>query len=206
MSTDGFSAFVGNVTPAVRRGLLELKRLIVGVDARLVIAETSVADHETRLDSAEGTITDHETRLDSAESSISNHETRLDAQEAAWTSFVPTLVGASGNPSFGDGSSVVGAYLQVGKTVMWRVVASAAGSGISAGSGAYSLAPPVAPSGSFQIVGHGWIFGTNGFKILTADGSTGRLLKAENGAALTNTDGISASGHVISLAGSYEAS
>lgn len=90
-------------------------------------------------------------------------------------------------------------------TCQWRAVIQTGGTGISAGTGAYSLTVPIAPLGSFPIIGHGWIYGTAGFKTFEADisGSTARLIRSDSGALVDNTVGFTTAGHALSVAGSY---
>ena len=68
-----------------------------------------------------------------------------------WTSYSPTWTGSSTNPTIGNGT-VVGAYIQFGKTVMFRVDITT-GSTTNLGAGAYGVSLPVAPmNGIRQIV------------------------------------------------------
>jgi len=68
------------------------------------------------------------------------------AAAAAWASFTPTWTGSVTNPVIGNGT-MVGAYLQVGKTVQFRLVVTM-GSTTTYGSGAWGLTLPVAPNSS----------------------------------------------------------
>lgn len=65
---------------------------------------------------------------------------------AAWASFTPTWSGSVTNPAIGNGT-FDGKYLQVGKTVYFRLVVTM-GSTTTYGSGAWGLTLPVAPIAS----------------------------------------------------------
>lgn len=62
---------------------------------------------------------------------------------SAWTAYTPTLTASTTNPTMGTGSSRVGAYQQVGKTVHVRVAVVFGTSGAAAGSGTYRVSLPV---------------------------------------------------------------
>ncbi|MEV7908381.1 hypothetical protein, partial [Streptomyces anulatus] len=61
---------------------------------------------------------------------------------ASWTSFTPTWTGSTTNPVIGNGT-LAGAFLQVGKTIHFRI-AMVAGSTTTFGSGTWSFNLPVA--------------------------------------------------------------
>lgn len=69
------------------------------------------------------------------------------ASGKTWTTFTPTWTGSVSNPVLGNGTCV-GAYLQVGKTVRFKIVLTV-GSTTTFGSGAYGLSLAVAPNDSF---------------------------------------------------------
>ena len=62
---------------------------------------------------------------------------------AAWTTYTPTLVGATTNPTLGTGGSATGRYVQIGKTVIGagRILFGTAAT--AAGTGAYSITLPL---------------------------------------------------------------
>lgn len=122
-----------------------------------------------------------------------------------WTAYTPAITAATTNPNIGTAGSVEGSFYMADGTCQWRAVIQTGGTGISAGTGAYSLTVPIAPLGSFPIIGHGWIYGTAGFKTFEADisGSTARLIRSDSGALVDNTVGFTTAGHALSVAGSY---
>jgi hypothetical protein len=69
------------------------------------------------------------------------------ASSSAWTAFTPTWSGSVTNPVLGNGSFTGTKYLQVGKTVRFRLILTM-GSTTTYGSGAWGLTLPVAPSDS----------------------------------------------------------
>lgn len=69
----------------------------------------------------------------------------------AWVAYTPVLTASTTNPTLGTGSSAVGRYRQFGKTVLCRGEFRFGTSGISAGSGQYSMSLPV--PGNFAIAG-----------------------------------------------------
>lgn len=71
---------------------------------------------------------------------------------AAWTSFTPTWTGAGGNPAIGNGT-LTGAYLQIGKTLHFRIAVTM-GSTTTYGSGEWSFTLPnsLTSAGAKQIV------------------------------------------------------
>jgi len=62
--------------------------------------------------------------------------------QAAWTSFTPSLVAVTTNPTLGTGGSSVGNQLRVGADVRFRITITWGGAGLNVGSGIYSLTLP----------------------------------------------------------------
>ena len=62
----------------------------------------------------------------------------------AWTNYTPTLTASTTNPTLGTGSSTVGRYSQVGKTVTGYGAILFGSSGAAAGNGEYLVSLPVA--------------------------------------------------------------
>lgn len=74
------------------------------------------------------------------------------ALNPAWTAWTPVLSATTTPPTLGTGSSVAGRYTQRGKTVHgWGAIAFGT-SGVSAGNGTYSVAPPVVARESSAVV------------------------------------------------------
>lgn len=71
------------------------------------------------------------------------------ASMKGWTAFTPTWSGSVSNPAVGNGSAA-GFYLQVGKTVRFRLIVTM-GSTTTYGSGAWGLTLPIAPSNSQAV-------------------------------------------------------
>lgn len=61
-----------------------------------------------------------------------------------WSTYVPVLAASITNPTLGTGSSQVGRYVQVGKTVIGDALITFGTSGTNAGSGGYTITLPVA--------------------------------------------------------------
>jgi hypothetical protein len=124
---------------------------------------------------------------------------------SAWTAFTPVVVGSGGNPNLGTTGTTVAAWVRMGKTILWRAVFTAAGTGITAGTGTYSVAPPVTPVMAAQILGQGWVYNTStGFWPFIVDGSNGRLIGTKDGANISATTGLNGAGAALTISGSYE--
>ncbi|WP_088320299.1 hypothetical protein [Kineosporia sp. R_H_3] len=61
----------------------------------------------------------------------------------AWQSYTPALTASTTNPTLGTGGSITGKYIQVGKTVHFRIAVTF-GTSPNAGSGSYRFSLPVA--------------------------------------------------------------
>lgn len=87
-----------------------------------------------------------------------------------WTSWTPTLTAVITNPTLGTGSSVSGAYIQIGKLVIARFRIAFGTSGVVAGSGAYQISLPVASliTSLTTVIGSGLI--------TDASGATGHVI------------------------------
>jgi len=82
---------------------------------------------------------------------------------AAWTTYTPTLAG--GSPNIGSTGTISGRYLQVGKMVTFQVQIVVGGTGISAGSGAYTVTLPVTAQSAFITAnGNPFVGNTNLFQ------------------------------------------
>lgn len=96
-------------------------------------------------------------------------EALFTARDAAWSSFTPTLTSSGTNPTLGSGSSALGRYKKIGKTVQYAFEITL-GTGATAGTGFYSI-------GNLPFAARG---GNPTFSqtIVAFDSSTGRYLNA----------------------------
>lgn len=77
----------------------------------------------------------------------------LEAKTGPWTTWTPALTAATTNPTTGTGASIVGRYMQIGKTVHgWGYIGFGT-AGTAAGSGNYRVSLPVANDGN----GNSWM-------------------------------------------------
>lgn len=128
---------------------------------------------------------------------------------SGWTAFTPTIT--SGSLTVGSGGTLTGYYVQVGKTVHYRVRAAFGSSGRALNDPKIDL--PVAPNAAYQE--YSWI-GTVSARIGSSSyGGTCQLSSGDirplvsagtSLSAFTTTNpGTLASGDVITFAGFYEA-
>ncbi len=136
--------------------------------------------------------------------------------QAAWTAYTPTWTSSGTAPAIGNGS-IVGAYMQVGKTFDFRI-ALTAGSTTTFGTGQYSFSLPATLNSAMSSVyvhgATGFIsHGGNRYPIIGANigGTTTMTLayiSAVGGAALSSVTNAApqtlVSTDVISLAGRFE--
>jgi hypothetical protein len=82
-----------------------------------------------------------------------NSEVRdaLTGIQAAWGAYTPNWTAVTTNPTIGNGT-LVGAYLQVGKTIHFRITVTF-GSTTNIGSGGYFFTLPFAPSSAYTYGG-----------------------------------------------------
>lgn len=66
-----------------------------------------------------------------------------------WTAYTPVITGSGSNPNIGSTGTITGRYVQIGKTVHFEAQITVGGSGISAGSGNYSITLPVTAESTF---------------------------------------------------------
>lgn len=79
---------------------------------------------------------------------------------ANWKTYTPTLTG--GSPSIGSTGTISGKYVQIGKTIHFQVQVTVGGSGISGGSGAYSVSLPITAQTAFVTAnGNPFVGNTN---------------------------------------------
>lgn len=115
--------------------------------------------------------------------------------QAAWTSYVPTWTASSVNPAIGNGT-LVGAYMRVGKTVIFRITMTA-GSTTTFGTGRWSLTLPVATTS-----GHLWRFTAHQYDTSAALPLAAWALNAGSSTTLDlYTGGTTAGGYDRSLQG-----
>lgn len=124
----------------------------------------------------------------------------------ASTAYAPNATASSVNPNIGTTGTKVGSWIRMGKTIHWRALITANGTGIAAGTGSYSLdLPPITPKSS-GIIGVGWIYGAAAFVPFVVDwaGGVTRLLRTQDGGAVTQAHGFTAGGHVMNVSGTIE--
>jgi len=124
----------------------------------------------------------------------------------AWISYTPILRAGGTALGYGSAGSATGAYkITDGSVCHWRASIGYSGTGVSAGSGQYDLLlPPVSPAGGFPIVGQGWLYGAAGFALFTMDGPGYARMIHTSGSVMDQSKGPTASGHVLSAAGTYQ--
>lgn len=131
--------------------------------------------------------------------------------QAAWTSYSPSWTAATTNPTIGNGT-IVGAYLQIGKTVHWRIKISP-GSTTTFGTGTYFVSLPVTPISSPSILPIGNAFlqdtGVNSYilnALYVGDAGGTRFYTSASPAATWQpaTPATFGNGDFFSAAGMYE--
>jgi len=132
----------------------------------------------------------------------------LDITVGPWKTYTPAWTAATTNPVLGNGT-LTGQYLQVGKTVHYRIVLTM-GSTTTYGSGYYQLSLPVASSVATHIAGYGVGFNLTNRKSLMAyyaSSSIIRPLRCSTDVEVDQTGlGVAwAAGHVLTLTGTYQA-
>lgn len=129
--------------------------------------------------------------------------------QAAWTAYTPTWTAATTNPTLGNGT-LVGSYLQVGNTVLWKFDLTF-GSTTTAGSGNYVFTLPVTHATVTQGHPMGLATITNaGVKPGNANLNTGSTVYIVRASTETLISGAGAgaawaTGHLVSVTGWYEA-
>jgi hypothetical protein len=112
-----------------------------------------------------------------------------------WTTFTPTLIAATTDPTLGSGSTQLGRYTQIGSTIICRIFIQFGTSGVNAGNGIYYIGDLPLP---FTLIntacGHGHIYddSSNTYRLvsLTRPGKTGNhsvKLIAEGNSQVSNT-------------------
>ena len=129
------------------------------------------------------------------------------AERTAFETWTPTLLATAPNhPNIGTTGTKSARRKKIGVSVRWSAFFVTGGTGVSAGSGPYFVAPPYAPMAGYAIVGKGWIYGAAGFVPFIVDGSNGRLIRTDvTMSYIDHTVGLTTAGHVLSLSGEYEA-
>lgn len=65
-----------------------------------------------------------------------------------WTSYVPVLTASTTPPNLGSTGTIVGEYVEAGKSTWGHVRITFAGTGVSGGSGVYAVTVPLAAAGT----------------------------------------------------------
>ena len=132
----------------------------VNAAAAIAYSKLNLASSIVSGDIVDGTITSG----DIADGTIVNADINASAAIAqsklafdAWQTFTPTLTATTTNPTLGSGSVATGAYVQIGKTILGRLVL-VFGSGAAAGSGTYRISVPVTANSSGPQAGGGFVF------------------------------------------------
>jgi hypothetical protein len=136
-----------------------------------------------------------------------------DRWTAAWTAYTPAVSSLSGTPPTKGNSTYAGAFIQLGKTVHWRVRITI-GSTFAAGTGAvYTISIPTAPTVNLaeDTIGYGSIQqSTVRCQIIaTLISSTTVVITRASTEVLVGNAGASAAwatGNVITISGTYEVS
>jgi hypothetical protein len=68
---------------------------------------------------------------------------RIGRVGSGWLTYVPALTAATTDPNLGDTGIATGQYVRIGSTVIATFWVDFGGTGVSAGSGAYSIALPL---------------------------------------------------------------
>lgn len=130
----------------------------------------------------------------------------------AWPTYDPALTAPSTNPNLGSTGSKSGAFRRDGRRITWRAQFAVGGSGISAGSGQWSVAVPATPLTdpaipATQILGSGYLYngGIVPFHVDWVSGATRLLTYAASPTAITGSNGMSSAGHYMTMNGSFEA-
>lgn len=134
---------------------------------------------------------------------------------SAWTTFTPTLSSSTGGLNLGTTATQTGAYLKVGRLVIWRAEWIAGGSGIAAGnpSGEYQFTLPgsiTAAGPTNTVIGSGVVWGGSGnYGNATARASTSSVIRFFGDATPNQFIGQgsygAASGWFIRIFGAFEA-
>lgn len=131
--------------------------------------------------------------------------------QAPWTTYTPAWTAATTNPTLNNGT-LAGSYLQIGKTIHYRVRV-VFGSTTAVGSGLYVFSLPVTAQGSYPVgmpMGNATIQNGGLYKSFRANLNTSTtvfLTHMSNDTNLDNTGPGSgwANGNIIELLGTYEA-
>lgn len=125
----------------------------------------------------------------------------------AWASYSPTWTAVTTNPTLGNGT-ISAAYMQIGKTVHFRVKVTF-GTTTTLGSGAYGLTPPVTAAGAVDV--DGWVVvrtsgGARTVGICYQQSTTEtRGIMVTTDTVLSDATRAWANGDSFSFAGTYEA-
>ena len=133
--------------------------------------------------------------------------------QAAWTSYTPSWTGATTNPVIGNGT-ITGAYLQIGKTVLYRIGITI-GSTTTMGTGVYyTFSLPMTANSTYTLhaaAGFATFFDTSAptvymrFAALQT-GLASVILRDQAGAAVSPTvPVVPAVGDTFAITGAFEA-
>lgn len=110
-----------------------------------------------------------------------------------WTAFTPTLTASTTNPTLGTGSTRAGSYCQLNELVIYIAYIRFGTSGVSAGSGFYSVSLPVpyvTTNNADRYMGNGYVFdnstSTNYNLTVTGGPTTSTVYMGPHGATIVS--------------------
>jgi hypothetical protein len=127
---------------------------------------------------------------------------------AAWSTWTPTLIGATTNPNLGATGGVTGRYLQRGHTVDFQVKFKWLGAGANVGNGNWSFVLPVAPADAERSAFVGIMQAPNRQFVARATAGTSVAPYKVNGTSIygsteATADAVGA-GTILSFNGTYQ--
>jgi hypothetical protein len=132
----------------------------------------------------------------------------LTGLQAAWTAYTPALTASTTNPTQGN-STYTGSYMQMGKTVFYRVLITL-GSTFNVGSGNYLISLPSASAwGINELQGSGAVANSSTIKAIVPVLSTSTtfvIYRISNEAQVGSAGpgAAWATGNTISIVGTYQ--
>lgn len=212
---NGFRVTLWNAVTYAEPGL-DPQMEIVNVTARTTDTLTISATTKTHTSPCRVDLLTTAAALNDIHLAVNNVE-NIFSTTGAWTAYTPTWTSTGTAPALGNGT-LVGAYAQIGKTVIFRF-AFTAGSTSTYGSGSYIFSYPVAPHSAiggnygFLLAGYAEDSGVAGYSINFGRGASATgfyLASTSNGVGGANTYQTTVpftwgSGDFFSVHGMYEA-
>lgn len=119
---------------------------------------------------------------------------------AVWQDWAPVLT-APTPPSLGSTGTATGRYVRFGKTILWRAVFRASGSGVAPGVGNWQISLP-APATSGQV-GGGWYWLVGSPPVILCAVDSNGFMISPSGPVAAPTGWQT--GAALTLSGTYEA-